>query len=98
MPTTASLAASVTSPFAACTRREIGMTRCANRHATKPMSGVATAEYSVRRRSTSASTITPPAIIIALWNPCTTPHPMKYRIGKRSFVARDTTCPVECRS
>ncbi len=44
MPTTASSAASVTSPLAAWTRREIGMTRWANRQATKPISGVATAE------------------------------------------------------
>ena len=77
MPTTASSAASVTSPLRACTWREIGITRWANRHATKPISGVATADVERQARVHSASTITPPMIIIALWAPCTMPQPMK---------------------
>ena len=39
MPTTASSAASVTSPLRCCTRREIGITRWANSQASRPISG-----------------------------------------------------------
>ena len=77
IPTTASSAASVTSPLRACTCREIGITRCANRHATNAISGVATPVYSVSRGLIRPSTIAPPMIIMALWTACTTPQPMK---------------------
>jgi hypothetical protein len=40
MPTTASSAASVTSPFRSCTWREMGITRCAKRQAKNPTSGM----------------------------------------------------------
>ena len=98
MPTTASSAASVTSPLRACTCREIGITRWAKRQATNAISGVATPVYSVSRGLIDASTMAPPTIIMALCTPCTTPQPMKYRIGNRSLVARETTWPVGCRS
>ena len=77
MPTTASSAASVTSPLRACTCREIGITRWAKRHATNAISGVATPVYSVSRGLIDASTMAPPTIIMALCTPCTTPQPMK---------------------
>ena len=98
MPTTASSAASVTSPLRACTAREIGVTRCAKRHATSAMPGSGSALHRARLGSVATSTIPAPITIIALCAPCTMPQPMKYRIGYRSFVARETTWPVGCRS
>jgi len=43
IPTTASSAASVRSPFFSCTRREIGITLWANSQASPPIAGIDTA-------------------------------------------------------
>ncbi len=77
IPTTASSEASVTSPFRSCTRREIGITMCANSHASQAISGIARKLISASCQFTTRSTIATPTIISMLWIPCTIPQPMK---------------------
>jgi hypothetical protein len=77
IPTTASSAASVTSPFRSCTSREIGETRRAKRSASTVIGGIAIAVSSASRGSTSTRTIAAETIIIRLCIPWTRPQPMK---------------------
>ena len=77
MPTTASLADSVTSPLRCWTSREIGITRCAKRHATSAISGSGSALHSASAGFVSTSTMPAPTTIITLCAPCTMPQPMK---------------------
>ena len=81
MPTTASSAASVTSPFRSCTWREIGETRRANRSVSHVIGGSETAVKSASVGLMTTRTILTPMIIMMLCIPCTSPQPMKYRIG-----------------
>src|SRR5207237_5837517 len=76
IPTTASSAASVTSPLRSCTCRESGFTRRAKRSASTVIGGIETAVYNARRASTMTRTIPAPTIIIRLWRPCPRPQPM----------------------
>ena len=77
IPTTASLADSVTSALRCWTSREIGITRCAKRHATSAISGSGSALHSASDGFTGASTMPAPTSIIRLCAPCTSPQPMK---------------------
>ncbi len=77
IPTTASSAASVTSPFRSCTWREIGETRRANRSASTVIGGIATAVKRASFGLTTTSTMAVAVIIITLCMPCTSPQPMK---------------------
>ena len=77
MPTTASSAASVTSAFSCCTRREIGITLRANMNVRIATNGIAQIAIAASFTLTRNSTTLMPTIIISDCAPWVRPQPMK---------------------